>query len=597
MVTPPMGGRIPESFIETVLAKTDIVALIQESVKLKKSGANYSACCPFHQEKTPSFTVSAPKQFYHCFGCGTHGDAIRFVMNYQNLSFVEAVERLAARVGLSVPRTQEEETKVQQRLEMTTLLNQAAHFYFEQLKRHPQAKEAVDYLKRRGLTGKTAKMFELGFAPPGWDNLLSHFHKRPEAIALLEQTGLVIRHESERYYDRFRHRIMFPIRDRKGQVIGFGGRVMDNSQPKYLNSPETPVFQKGHCLYGVYEMLKSREKWQVAIVVEGYFDVVMLAQHGVYGAVATLGTALTNHHLLQLFQLVNEIVFCFDGDNAGQAAAWKALQLVLPCLNEGRQARFVFLPQNEDPDSYVRRVGAENFQDLVKNSASVSDYFFAALIQQVPPDSVDNRARLAAMAKPLIEQIPAPIFREMMFEQLAVVVSSSPQVVRGERAWRKRPYDPAYKFGQKHVKTMILPPPRTSSPALIASAILLREPGLIVHIKTDPLLWEALSGAEITLLKAITALLGEATGLTSGEIREWLEGQNVDLGILRECEAKIALIPDEGLGAELMGAMTRIGAIGQEEFTEKLLQKAKTSGLSVDEKNRLREILQIKGNQ
>lgn len=593
-MTPPVGGRIPESFIETVLAKTDIVALIQESVKLKKSGANYSACCPFHTEKTPSFSVSAPKQFYHCFGCGVHGDAIRFVMEYQNLSFVDAVERLATRVGLSVPRTQAEETKVQQRLEMTTLLNQAAHYYAEQLKRHPQAKEAVDYLKNRGLNGKTAKMFELGFAPPGWDNLLSHFHKRPEAVALLEQTGLVIRHESQRYYDRFRHRIMFPIRDRKGQVIGFGGRVMDNSQPKYLNSPETPVFQKGHCLYGVYEMLKSREKWQVAIVVEGYFDVVMLAQHGVYGAVATLGTALTPHHLQQLFQLVNEVVFCFDGDNAGQAAAWKALQLVMPCLNEGRQARFIFLPQNEDPDSYVRRVGSENFISLVKNSASVSEFFFAALIQQVPPDSVDNCARLAAMAKPLIEQIPAPIFREMMFEQLARVVASSPQVVKGERPWRyKRPYDPAY----KKVKTMNLPPPKTSSPALVASAILLRQPGLVSQVIAHSTLWEALTGGEVALLKAILSILGEAPDLTPAELREWLEGQPLDMTILKECEAKVALIPDEGLGAELTGAMVRIGVIGQEQFTEKLIQKAKISGLSAEEKHLLREILQFKGNQ
>lgn len=588
-----VGGRIPEAFIETVLAKTDLIAVIQESIKLKKSGANYSACCPFHQEKTPSFTVSASKQFYHCFGCGAHGDAIRFLMDYQNLHFVEAIERLAGRVGLSVPRTQGEESKIQQRLEMTTMLNQAADFYAEQLKHHPEAKKsAVTYLKQRGLTGKTAKQFELGYAPSGWDNLLAHFHKRSEAIALLEQTGLVIQHDSGRYYDRFRHRIMFPIRDPKGQVIGFGGRVMDNSQPKYLNSPETPVFQKSHCLYGIYEILKSRQKWEKAIVVEGYFDVVMLAQHGIQGAVATLGTALTTYHLQQLFQRVNEVVFCFDGDHAGQAAAWKALQLVLSCLTEERRAGFAFLPQNEDPDSYVRRVGAENFLALINNCASTADFFFASLVEQIPPDSIDNRARIAAMAKPLIEQIPAPIFREMMFEQLATVVSSSPQVVRGERAWRKKRHD--YEPYRKQVRKQILPPPKLNSLALIAVAILLRAPQLGGRVIQIPQYWEGLSGEESQLLKAIIDLLEEAPDLTCEELQEWLQGQSFDQAALKASEKKVALIADEGLEAELAGAMKQISAVGQEKFTDRLLQKAKTMDLSAEEKDRLKEILQNK---
>lgn len=584
-----VGGRIPEAFIETVLAKTDLIALIQESIKLKKSGANYSACCPFHQEKTPSFTVSASKQFYHCFGCGAHGDAIRFVMEYQNLHFVEAIEQLAGRVGLSVPRTQGEETKIQQRLEMTTMLNQAADFYAEQLKRHPEAKTAVAYLKQRGLTGKTAKQFELGYAPSGWDNLLSHFHKRSEAIALLEQTGLVIHHNSGRYYDRFRHRILFPIRDPKGQVIGFGGRVMDNSQPKYLNSPETPVFQKSHCLYGIYEILKSRQKWEKAIVVEGYFDVVMLAQHGIQGAVATLGTALTTHHLQQLFQRVDEIVFCFDGDHAGQAAAWKALQLVLPYLTEERRAGFIFLPQSEDPDSYVRSVGTQKFLTLIKNSASTADFFFASLIDQIPLDSIDNRARIAAIAKPLIEQIPAPIFREMMFEQLASIVSSSPQVVRGGRAWQ--PYS-------KRTTKRALPPPKLNALAFIAIAILLRAPLLVSRIVQLPQYWENLLGEEgQLLLKSIIDLLREAPDLTREDLREWLVGQSFDGNALEACEKKVALISDEGLEAELIGAIKQISAVGQEQFTAQLLQKAKTTDLSVEEKDRLREILKNKRNQ
>jgi DNA primase len=593
MATPVQSGRIPESFIESVLAKTDLVVLIQESVKLKKSGANYSACCPFHQEKTPSFTVSAVKQFYHCFGCGAHGDAIRFLMEYEHLHFVEAIEKLALRAGLSVPRTVEDEVKIKNRLEMTTLLNQAAHFYAEQLKHHPEGKEAIEYLKKRGLTGKTAKQFELGYAPSGWDNVISHFHHRAEAISLLEQTGLIIQHESKRYYDRFRHRILFPIRDPKGQVIGFGGRVLDNSQPKYLNSPETPVFQKSYCLYGIYEILKSRQKWERAIVVEGYFDVVMLAQHGVFGSVATLGTAITPYHLQQLFQRVNEVVFCFDGDPAGQAAAWKALQLVLPLLTEGRQARFAFLPSNEDPDSYVRRVGKENFLALLHAGASTADFLFSHLVQETPPDSIDNRAKIATMAKSLIEQIPASIFREMMFEQLATLVSSSPQVVRGEKAWRKKGYDPQPK---KRMKST-LPPPKVNSLVMLSIAILLRQPELAGRIAEISSEWEGKEGEEAYVLRAVLTLLQEAGDLTSADLQEWLTGQVLDRSALNDCIRKVALIPEGGLEAELTGALRQISAIGQEEFTAQLLQKAKTSHLSADEKRRLREMLSLKGNQ
>ena len=577
-----------------MLAKTDLVVLIQENIKLKKSGANYSACCPFHQEKTPSFTVSAAKQFYHCFGCGAHGDAIRFLMEYQHLHFVEAIERLATRVGMSVPRTKEDESKVKSRLEMTTILNQAAHFYANQLKHHPESKQAVAYLKQRGLNGKTAKQFELGYAPSGWDHLISHFPQREEALGLLEQTGLVIRHESQRYYDRFRHRIMFPIRDAKGQVVGFGGRVMDNAQPKYLNSPETPVFQKNHCLYGIYEILKSRQKWESAIVVEGYFDVVMLAQHGILGAVATLGTALSTYHLQQIFSRVNEVIFCFDGDKAGQQAAWKALQSVLPFLSEGRQARFAFLPSQDDPDSYVRKHGAENFLTFIKNSASTADFLLTTLIQQIPPDSVDNRARIAALAKPLIEQIPAPIFREMLFEQLAMMVSSSPQVVRGGRAWQRKKEDKPW----KGIKKIMMPLPKINSLVMLVMAILLHQPLLAKKVIPIPREWEELFDEESELLVSMLRLLEEAPDLTPSELREWLEGQKTfDHAALKDCEKKVRLIPNEGVEAELTGAIKQISAIGQAQFTEQLLQKAKTTDLSAEEKDRLREILKIKGNQ
>lgn len=583
---PASGGRIPDSFIESILSKIDIVSLIQENVKLKKSGANYSACCPFHNEKTPSFTVSQTKQFYHCFGCGAHGDAIRFLMDYQALNFVDAVERLAARLGLTVPKDPQTNAKAQLKLNTTTVLNRVAEFYQTQLKHHENASNAVNYLKKRGLTGQIAKAFGLGFAPPGWNNLLTHFHGETEALKVLEETGLIIRNPQNHFYDRFRERIMFPIRDRKGEVIGFGARVMDKTLPKYLNSPESPIFQKGHCLYGLYEALQTREKWQTAVVVEGYLDVVALAQFGFRGAIATLGTAITSHHLMNLFQQVPEIVFCFDGDKAGSSAAWKALQLVFELLVEGRQVRFVFLPQGEDPDSYIRRHGLDGFAALVKNSSPLSAYFFTTLTQMVPPDSVDNRARLASLARPMLERIPSGIFKEMMFEQLAQLVASSPQVVRGEKAFRH--FYPA----KSNPRAKPSPAPAPMDPAIMASAILLRLPALHRGVKAKMPFWDTIAAPGTELLCSLLNLLEKDPNLKCEDLRNKSLEKGFDLKRLGDCENKIGLIPEEGLEAEFSGALERLEVIGRAQLTEKLLQKAKNSELTDDEKLKLKEFLQ-----
>lgn len=588
-MSPGSHGRIPENFIETVLAKTDIVSIVQESVKLKKNGANYSACCPFHQEKTPSFTVSQVKQFYHCFGCGKHGDAISFLMEHQSLNFVEALERLAGRVGLSVPKDPQESAKKQLKQSTTSVLNHCAEYYTHQLKHHENAKMAVDYLKKRGLTGQIAKTYGLGFAPSGWDNLLNHFQGNQEALKILEETGLIIKHSSGRFYDRFRERIMFPIRDRRGEVIGFGARVMDKSQPKYLNSPESPIFQKGHCLYGIYESLTSKAQWHTAIVVEGYMDVVALAQYGVQGVVATLGTAITNHHLSALFHIVPEIVFCFDGDNAGQAAAWKALQLVLGLLTEGRQVRFVFLPQGEDPDSFIRQYGVDAFLKTVKNGTALSEYFFNTLCAKVTPDSVDNRAHLASLARPMIETIPHGIFKEMMFEQLANLAQSTPQVVRGEKAFR-RFYSSNMSKGQPKIK--LPPPPQPMETAFIASALLLRNPGLLNVVKEKIAFLHEVTGPGIALFNYLINLLMQAPTLSTIDLRKKLQENGFELKRLMECENKVAFIPEEGLEAEFCGAMVRLEVIGREQITEKLLQKAKNAELTDEEKAKLKEFLQ-----
>ncbi|MBS0289019.1 MAG: DNA primase [Proteobacteria bacterium] len=578
------GGRIPDSFIQSLLSKTDIVSVIQESVKLKKNGSNYSACCPFHQEKTPSFTVSPTKQFYHCFGCGMHGDVIRFLMDYQSLSFVDAVERLAGRIGLTVPKDPLEAAKAQVKLTTTMVLNRCAAFYAEKLKHHPEAKTAVAYLKKRGLTGKVAKQFQIGFAPSGWDNLLSFFQGDNGALKILEETGLIIKHPQGRFYDRFRERIMFPIRDRRGEVIGFGARVMDKSQPKYLNSPESSVFQKGHCMYGLYEALHSKQKWQTAIVVEGYLDVVALVQMGVTGVVATLGTAITTHHLSALFNLVDELVFCFDGDKAGQGAAWKALQLVLSFLTENRQVRFVFLPPGEDPDSYIRQYGAASFKSLINNGTSLSAYFFATLCEQIVPDSVDSRAHLASVARSMIERIPQGIFKEMMFEQLAKLVASTPQVVRGGKAFRSY-YSPK---GQTKIK--VAPPPKPMETAYIASALLLRNPDLYGAWEGRSVFPSQIEAPGMEVFYQLMTLLN--ANLSAVQLREKLHEAGFELKRLVESEAKIALLPETGLEAEFIGALARLEVVGREQIAEKLLLKAKNMALTEEEKQKLKEFLQ-----
>lgn len=586
-----LGGRIPESFIQSVVAKTDIVSLIQESIKLRKAGANYSACCPFHSEKTPSFTVNQAKQFYHCFGCGAHGDAIRFLMEHQSYSFVEAVERLATRLGMSVPKDPKEVIKKQVRTQATSVLNQVAEFYHRQFTQNPHAQTAVTYLKKRGISGKIAKAYCLGFAPPGWDNLLKSFQGQNEGLKIIEENGLIIKHPEGRYYDRFRERIMFPIRGRRGEVIGFGGRVLDHSQPKYLNSPETPLFQKGHCLYGIYETLQTKEKWQTAIVVEGYFDVVMLAQFGIMGAVATLGTAVTSHHLTHLFQFVSEVVFCFDGDKAGQAAAWKALQLVLPLLSEGRQVRFAFLPEGEDPDSFVRNHGAERFRSLIQTSTPLSEYFFATLCEKVPLDSVDNRAHLASLARPMLEEMPQGIFKEMMYERLAQLAMSSTSVVRGEKAPRftNNPY-----WQKKKPIEVQPPPPQPVAPAFIASAILLAQPTLYAAIKNHGVLGKEIITPGMDLLQSMLTLLSAEATLSTQVLYARLTAQGFTEQQLHTCQKKIDSLPTEGWEAELLGAIGRLLVIGQQQRTEKLLLKAKNTGLSLEEKQQLKEILQFR---
>ncbi|KQO39298.1 DNA primase [Pseudomonas chengduensis] len=425
-----MAGLIPQSFIDDLLNRTDIVDVVSSRIQLKKTGKNYSACCPFHKEKTPSFTVSPDKQFYYCFGCGAGGNALGFVMDHDQLEFPQAIEELAKRAGMDVPREESGRGhKPRQPVDspLYPLLNAAAEHYRQALKSHPQRKYAVDYLKGRGLTGEIARDFGIGFAPPGWDNLLKQLGADALQQKVMIDAGLLIENaENGRRYDRFRDRIMFPIRDSRGRVIAFGGRVLGDDKPKYLNSPETPVFHKGQELYGLYEARKHNRDLDEIMVVEGYMDVIALAQQGLRNAVATLGTATSEEHLKRLFRIVPSVLFCFDGDAAGRNAAWRALESTLSSLQDGRRARFLFLPDGEDPDTLVRAEGTDAFRARINQHAQpLADYFFQQLCEEADPRSLEGKAHLVTLAAPLIDKIPGNNLRALMRQRLSEITGLS----------------------------------------------------------------------------------------------------------------------------------------------------------------------------
>ncbi|UTW02705.1 DNA primase [Amphritea atlantica] len=423
-----MAGRIPQSFIDDLLARVNVLDIVEARVKLKRTGKNYSGLCPFHKEKSPSFTVNNEKQFYYCFGCGAGGNSLSFLMEHDRLSFPEAVEELAKLAGVEMPKTEGpvDHQREQRIKDIYSLLEEASEYYQQQLRKHPDKEIAVNYLKNRGLTGQFAARFGIGYAPPGWDNLLKKL-ARDEATKLrLEQAGMLINKEdSDRYYDRFRERIMFPIRDMRGRVIAFGGRVLGDEKPKYLNSPETDTFHKSRELYGLYEARKYNQKLERLIIVEGYMDVVGLAQYGIGYAVATLGTATTAQHLERLLKMVPEVIFCFDGDEAGRKAAKRALDTTMPVITDGKQARFLFLPEGEDPDSLVRQEGCEAFEQRLNESLPLSDFFFKTLEEGADMSSLDGRARFSNQALPLIDQMQPGILKQMMQEKISELTGLS----------------------------------------------------------------------------------------------------------------------------------------------------------------------------
>ncbi len=422
-----MSGRIPQSFIDDLLARTDIVDIIEARVNLKKTGKNFSGLCPFHQEKSPSFSVSPDKQFYYCFGCGAGGNAISFITEYENLPFPQAVEDLAKLAGIEVPKDNSPQRQNEHLYQAQfKILDLAAAFYQSQLKNSTSRQTAIDYLKGRGMDGKVAKQFGIGFAPAGWDNLIKSLGLTDTDQAHLERSGMLIRHEQkDSLYDRFRDRIMFPIRDMRGRVIAFGGRILGDGKPKYLNSPETDTFHKGRELYGLYEARKASRKLDKILIVEGYMDVVSLAQFDINYSVATLGTSTSLQHLERLYKIVPEIIFCFDGDKAGLKAAQRALETTMPVIKDGQQAKFLFLPEGEDPDTLVRLKGKQHFEEMINSSTPMSEYFFDSLSDNIDMQSIDGRALFSSKALPLIQKMQPSLLQQMMQDRISEITGLS----------------------------------------------------------------------------------------------------------------------------------------------------------------------------
>lgn len=572
-----MAGRIPEHFIDELINRVDIVDLINSRVPLKKTGKEYQACCPFHDEKTPSFTVSREKQFYHCFGCGAHGTAIGFLMEYENASFVDAIEELASMQGLEIPREAAGREGPDYR-PLYDLLEKSARFFQWQLRQHPDAQRAIGYLKQRGLSGEVAAEFGIGFAPPGWRNLIDQLGTSSETLKQLATSGMTsVRDDGGAPYDRFRDRIMFPIRNHRGQVIAFGGRILGDGKPKYLNSPETPVFHKGKELYGLYEARKALRKIDRLLVVEGYMDVVALAQFNVRYAVATLGTATTADHLERLYRTTHEIIFCFDGDRAGRDAGWKALETALPLMKDGREARFLFLPEGEDPDTLIRKIGQEAFEVQVAEATPLSNFLFDKLSRETDMNSLGGRAQLAETAKPLLNRLPPGVFRKMMFAKLSdtIGIDLNEQPGTGSRPTRRPP-----------TKSLL----GTIPPVRRAIAILLTHPQF-AQIEGLSHQWHNLDLPGIPLLREILEILETQPTLKPAALLERWRGREEEKH-LQKLSAQMFPLQEEGLGTEFIDTLKSLETRQTEIETEQLIQKAKSIELDETEKQRLNQLLQ-----
>ncbi len=599
-----MAGKIPSTFIDELVSRVDIVEVIDSRVPLTRKGKEFQARCPFHDEKTPSFTVSPTKQFYHCFGCGAHGTAIGFLMDYANLSFVEAIEELADGVGLQLPQQTpgtQAATPRESAGDLLGMVKQANFWFQQQLRKHPDARQAVAYLKTRGLDGKIAASFGIGFAPDSWNDLVLALAATPQARQQLVKTGLIMQKDDPspgqnsesgaKFFDRFRSRIIFPIEDHRGRVVGFGGRIIGAGEPKYLNSPETPLFHKGAELYGLHRARRAIAAAKKSIVVEGYMDVVSLAQFGVDNAVATLGTATTRMHLQRLFRLAAEVVFCFDGDRAGRAAAWKALQVSLPEMQDGRKVGLLFLPDGEDPDSIVRTQGQAAFVERINTAKSMLDFLFDHLTEQVDMASRDGRAQLVSLAKPLLAQLPVGALRDLMFDRL-----TSLSGLTGTQLGKQEYSNNLNSRTRKPSKNKPNQPGQIS-PLAFAISLLLQNPQLALALDDVAALQQLrIQGAEV-LIKMVE-LIQNQPEQTTARLLELFRDSPYH-GYLEKLAMRTNFIDDDVLELQFKDTVGRLlenqKEYDRQEVLEKLRQK-NIKELKEDEKVALVELLNARKN-
>jgi len=568
-----MAGKIPRSFIDDLLARTDIVDLIDSKVGLKKAGKDYQACCPFHNEKSPSFTVSQDKQFYHCFGCGANGNAISFVMEYDKLEFVDAIEELASMLNLDVPREQggssaPERTAAQKRSDYDLMIH-TARFYQHQLKHHANSAAVIDYVKGRGLSGETVKKFMVGYAPSEWDGLCLQLGRNKEQKEQLVELKLASEKTPGRQFDFFRDRLMFPIRDKRGRVVAFGGRVMQADQgPKYLNSPETRIFHKGFELYGLYEAKQAHKKLEHILIVEGYMDVVALAEKEIEYAVAALGTATTSEHMHTLFRTTDKVICCYDGDRAGRDAAWRALENALPYLNDGKALNFVFLPDGEDPDSLVQKEGKEAFEQRLSEADNFTKVMFNKLSQEIDLTLDSGKAKLLSAALPLIEKIPSEFYQENILEQLGRLIGRTREQLNNRLKTPKQQHSIERKF--------------KITPMRQAIGILIQHPNLAKSVPYLPELAQ-MNIAGIGLLLRLQQQALEKETITTAQILEFFRGTD-DYEPLIKLATWQHEINEERLETVFKNTFKFIEDQCLNYRLETLLIKDKTQGLNSDER-------------
>jgi DNA primase len=567
-----MLGLIPRPFIDELLNRTDIVEFIDSYVPLKKRGTSHTACCPFHNEKTPSFNVVAKKQFYHCFGCGASGNAISFAMNYLHMSFSDAVETLATRIGLTVPREGRSE-KNQQSFNLYQFLNQVAQFYQQTLKTAGQA--AITYLKQRGVSGEIARLYQLGYAPPDWQTLESIFKKnKNELIA----TGMLIEKDNGKTYDRYRQRIMYPIHDRHGRIIGFGGRAIEAEQkPKYLNSPETVIFQKNRELYGLHQVLQQQNPVNNILIVEGYMDVIALAQHGILNAVATLGTATSTYHIQLLSKYTKHLIFCFDGDAAGKQAAWRALESSLPHLNSGLDATFIFLPEQHDPDSLVREEGKDAFLLRLQNAMPLNRFLLETITQDIDISSLAGKSQLINAAKPYLNKMADGPYKQLMIDELS-------RLTRIE----------AHRIQQLLTEKTSDPTPSTHttikrSPARIAIALLLQHPDIFKECSAQ-LPPELLDIQKQRVLKTLIQQVAADPSVNTAKLVELWRDTPV-FESLTQLATWDHQVPEGALSKEFIDIVLFLAKQTRESTIQQLMKKAQEQGLNDDERVKLQNML------